>query len=148
MDNGAVTKISYGLYVLTAKDRDKDNGCIINTVMQVSVNPERLAVSVSKTNLTTDMIKKTGKFNLSVLNTQADFELFKHFGFKSGREMDKFKNYGHCERSCNDIYYLTEAANAFISVEVEKCIDIGSHIMFIGRITEMKVLNELPSVTY
>ncbi len=148
MDNNAITKISYGLYVLTARDGEKDNGCIINTVMQVSVNPDRLAVSVSKTNLTKDMIEKTGRFNLSVLNTEADFELFKHFGFKSGRETDKFQNYGCCERSGNGIYYLTEATNAFISAEVENSIDIGSHIMFIGRINEMKVLNDVPSVTY
>ncbi len=148
MDNNAITKISYGLYVLTARDGNKDNGCIINTVMQVSVNPDRLAVCVSKSNLTNDMIEKTGNLNLSILNTEADFELFKHFGFKSGRETEKFKDYKYCERSNNGIYYLTKSVNAFISAEIEKSIDVGSHIMYIGRIKEMKVINDLPPVTY
>ena len=148
MDKKAMYKLSYGLFVLTAKDEEKDNGCIINTAIQASSMPNQLSICVNKANLTHDMIVKTGKFTVSVISQDAGFDLFKHFGFQSGKDVDKFKNFEKCKRGENSIYYITEGTNAYISVNVSKTEDLGSHTMFIGEITNMEVLSETPSVTY
>lgn len=148
MDKKAMYKLSYGLFVLTAKDEEKDNGCIINTAIQASSMPNQLSICVNKANLTHDMIVKTGKFTVSVISQDAGFDLFKHFGFQSGKYVDKFKNFEKCKRGENSIYYITEGTNAYISVNVSKTEDLGSHTMFIGEITDMEVLSETPSVTY
>ena len=148
MDKKAMYKLSYGLFVLTAKDEEKDNGCIINTAIQASSMPNQLSICVNKANLTHDMIVKTGKFTVSVISQDAGFDLFKHFGFQSGKDVDKFKNFEKCKRGENSIYYITEGTNAYISVNLSKTEDLGSHTMFIGEITDMEVLSETPSVTY
>ena len=94
------------------------------------------------------MIVNTGKFTVSVLSQAADFELFKRFGFQSGRDVDKFEGYEACRRGENGIYYVTEGTNAYISAKADHMIDLGSHTMFIGEITDMDVLSKDPSVTY
>ena len=148
MDKKAMYKLSYGLFVLTAKEADKDNGCIINTAIQAASEPNQLSICVNKQNYTHDMVKRTGEFTVSVLSQNADFELFKHFGFQSGRDVNKFENFTQCSRGTNGIYYITEGTNAYLSVKVKKTEDLGSHTMFIGEITDMEVLSEAPSVTY
>lgn len=148
MDKKAMYKLSYGLFVLTARDGAKDNGCIINTAIQAASEPNQLSICVNKANYTHDMIKRTGKFTVSVLSEQADFELFKHFGFQSGRDVDKFTNFTGCARGADGLYYITEGTNAYISVTVDKTVDLGSHTMFIGEITDMAVLSDTPSTTY
>ena len=148
MDKKAMYKLSYGLFVLTARDGEKDNGCIINTAIQAASEPNQLSICVNKANYTHDMIKRTGKFTVSVLSEQADFELFKHFGFQSGRDVDKFTNFTSCARGADGLYYITEGTNAYISVTVDKTVDLGSHTMFIGEITDMAVLSDTPSTTY
>ena len=148
MDNKALYTLSCGLFVLTARDGDKDNGCIINTAMQVSSEPCGISISVSKENYTHDMILKTGKFTVSTLCEDADFELYKHFGFSSGRDTDKFAGFDGCARGENGIMYITESTNACIFVNVLKTVDLGSHTMFIGEAEDMKVLSDKPSVTY
>lgn len=148
MDKKAMYKLSYGLFVLTARDGEKDNGCIINTAIQAASEPNQLSICVNKANYTHDMIKRTGKFTVSVLSEQADFELFKHFGFQSGRDVDKFTNFTGCARGADGLYYITEGTNAYISVTVDKTVDLGSHTMFIGEITDMAVLSDTPSTTY
>ena len=141
-------KLSYGLFVLTAKEGTKDNGCIINTAIQAASTPNQMSVCVNKANYTHDMIMKTGEFTVSVISQRATFELFKHFGFQTGREVDKFANYFACSRGANGIYYVTEGTNAYISVKVDKTEDLGSHTMFIGEITDMEVLSNDTSATY
>lgn len=141
-------KLSYGLFVLTARDGEKDNGCIINTAIQAASEPNQLSICVNKANYTHDMIERTGKFTVSVLSEQADFELFKRFGFQSGRDVDKFTNFTGCARGADGLYYITEGTNAYISVTVDKTVDLGSHTMFIGEITDMAVLSDTPSTTY
>lgn len=148
MDKKAMYKLSYGLFVLTARDGEKDNGCIINTAIQAASEPNQLSICVNKANYTHDMIERTGKFTVSVLSEQADFELFKHFGFQSGRDVDKFTNFTDCARGADGLYYITEGTNAYISVTVDKTVDLGSHTMFIGEITDMAVLSDTPSTTY
>lgn len=148
MDKKAMYKLSYGLFVLTARDGEKDNGCIINTAIQAASEPNQLSICVNKANYTHDMIERTGKFTVSVLSEQADFELFKRFGFQSGRDVDKFTNFTGCARGADGLYYITDGTNAYISVTVDKTVDLGSHTMFIGEITDMAVLSDTPSTTY
>ena len=148
MDNQALFKLSYGLFVLTARDGEKDNGCIINTAIQAASTPNQLSICVNKANYTHDMIVKTGIFTVSILTKKASFDIFKRFGFASGRDVDKFADYAECKRGENSVYYITEATNAYISVKVSKTEDLGSYTMFVGEITDMEVLSEEPSVTY
>lgn len=148
MDNKAMFKIGYGLYVLTASDNGKDNGCIINTAMQVTSTPNRISVTVNKQNYTHDIIVGTGEFNVSVLSQEANFEMFKRFGFQSGRDVDKFASYGFCKKAPNGIYYISNQTNAYISGKVEQSTDLGTHTMFIAAVTDAQVLSDVPTVTY
>jgi flavin reductase (DIM6/NTAB) family NADH-FMN oxidoreductase RutF/rubredoxin len=148
MNKKAMYKLSYGLFVLTAKNGEKDNGCIINTAIQAASAPNQLSICVNKANYTHDMIARTGEFTVSVIDQSAQFALFKHFGFQTGKDVDKFAGFKACERGANGIFYITEGTNAYISVKVTKTEDLGSHTMFIGQVTDMDVLSEQPSVTY
>ena len=146
-DSDALHKLSYGLFVLTAREGEKDNGCIVNTVVQLTESPRRVSVCVNKANLTHDMILRTGVFNACVLNARAPFELFKHYGFQSGRDVNKFEN-ADMPRTQNGLVYLTGVANAVISGKVVKTIDCGTHTLFIADVTEAEALDDLPSMTY
>ena len=148
MDMKAMYKLSYGLFVLTAKRGDKDNGCITNTAIQVTSEPNRISIAVNKANYTHDMVLETGKFNVSIISEKADFDLFKHFGFQSGRDVDKFADFADCARAENGIFYITKGTNAVISAEVEQCIDLGSHTLFIAKVTDLMVLDSASSATY
>lgn len=148
MDKKAMYHLTYGLFVLTTRLGEKDNGCIINTAGQVTSTPNRISITVNKDNLTHDLVKESGKFNISILSERADFDIFKHFGFQSGRETDKFDGYAACKRSENGLYYITEGTNAYISGTVEQAIDLGSHTMFIASVDDMEVLASEPSASY
>lgn len=140
-------KLSYGLFVLTAKD-ERDNGCIINTAFQVANDPTKLAISCQKNNLTREMIEKTGEFNVSVLTEEVPFEVIRHFGMQTGREVDKFKDCQEDVRAVNGIKYIPKYTNAFFSAKVLSSTDLGSHTLFVGEVTESKVLGNAPSCTY
>ena len=148
MDHKVMYNLSYGLFVLTTSFEGKDNGCIINTAGQVTSEPNRISITVNNANYTTELIKKSGKFNISILSEDASFDIFKHFGFQSGKEVDKFDGYSACKRSANGIYYTTEGVNSYISATVEQAIDLGSHTMFIAKVDAMEVLSKVPSATY
>ena len=148
MDKKAMYKLSYGLFVLTAKEGDKDNGCIINTAIQAASTPNQMSICVNKANYTHDMIMRTGLFNVSILSRQVEFDLFKRFGFQSGKDVNKFADFNLCKRGENGLLYVTDGTNAYISVKVDKVEDLGSHTMFIGEVTDMEVLSDYPSVTY
>ncbi len=140
--------IQYGLFVITTKDGDRDNGCISNTVAQVTAQPNRISVALNKSNFTTELIQKSGRFTASILSEAADFELFKHFGFQSGRTVNKFADFTDCRRVSNGTFAITRGTNAFISADVEQAIDLGTHMLFIGLVTEMETLSDTPSATY
>jgi flavin reductase (DIM6/NTAB) family NADH-FMN oxidoreductase RutF/rubredoxin len=142
-------KLTYGLFVLTAKDGEKDNGCIINTVLQVTSRPPLVGViTVNKQNHTHDMILRARKFNVSVLTTNTPFEIFQRFGFQSGATVDKFADFNDIKRSDNGILYLTNYANAFLSFDVTDTMDFGSHTMFKAGIMDGEVISDTDSVTY
>lgn len=148
MDAKAMFKFSYGLFVLSARENGFDNGCIINTAMQVTVAPNQIAITVNKTNKTHDMIHATGVFNLSMLSEQTPFSIFQRFGFQCGRNVDKFAGFDQKKRSENGLYYITDYANAYVSGKVVREVDLGTHTLFIAEVTEAEVLSDIPSVTY
>lgn len=143
----AVYNISYGLYVLTAKG-EKMNGCIINTLNQVTTTPNRIVIAVNKENLTTSIIQKTKKFNVSMLDEKTEFELISHFGFQSGKTTDKFEKFSDYKLADNDIAYITKNTNSYITATVVEEKDLGTHIMFFADVDGDYVLSSVPSLTY
>ena len=148
VEQNAMFSLSYGLFVLTARDGAKDNGCIINTVTQLTDTPKRISIAVNKANYTHDMIKKTGVFNVSVLSNDAPFAMFQHYGFQSGRDVDKFAGVQGMARATNGVYYLPYCTNAFISARVTQTIEFETHTLFIADVTEARQLSDMPSMTY
>ncbi|MCL2634121.1 MAG: flavin reductase [Oscillospiraceae bacterium] len=146
----AMFKIPCGLFLLTTKDSDKDNGCIINTVMQITDNPKRIAIAVNKANYTHKTITQTGEFNACVLTQSTPYSIFEHFGFQSGSDVEKFKfaEYDSDARTANNIRYLPKFVNAVISAKVVETQDYGSHSLFTAEVTETLVLSDEGGVTY
>lgn len=146
-DMNALFKIGYGLYVVTSNDGKQNNGLIVNTVTQVSDNPNRIAVNINKANYSYHVIKQTGILNVNCLTIDAPFKVFENFGFQSGRNTDKFVNYPYIV-SDNGLPILTNYINASISLKVENYIDLDSHGMFICSVTEARVMNNKETMTY
>ena len=146
-DMSALFKIGYGLYVVTSNDGKKDNGLIVNTVTQVSDSPNRIAVNINKQNYSHHVIKQTGKLNVNCLSVEAPFSIFERFGFQSGRTADKFADFKPLH-SDNGLAFLPRYINAFISLEVENYVDLGSHGMFICKVTEARVMSDKETMTY
>jgi len=148
-DNTALFKASYGLYLLSAKSGDRDNACIINTFLQVTSNvPVGCLISVNKQNFTNEMISRTREFNLSMLTVETPFELLKRFGYQSGRNVDKLKDFTGFDRSENGLIYLTDYANAFLSFDVFEMKEFDSHTLFLATLAESQTLSSKESLTY
>ncbi len=147
MDKKAMYDIGYGLYVLTAREDGKSSGCIINTAMQVTSTPNRISIAVNKQNHTHDMILRTKAFNLSVLGEQAGFDLIRHFGFQSGRDVNKFEDF---EQPCTitGIPYIAEHTTAWLSCWTQQTIDLGTHTLFIADVTDGGKLGSENPMTY
>jgi len=146
-DLTALFNIGYGLYVVTSNDGDKDNGLIVNTVSQVTNTPNRIAVTIDKQNYSHHVIKQTGIMNVNCLSVEAPFKVFENFGFRSGRDTDKFSE---CTplRSKNGLAFLPRYINSFMSLRVEQYIDLDTHGMFICSVTEAKVISKAETMTY
>ena len=146
-DMTALFKIGYGLYVVTSNDGNKDNGLIVNTVTQLTDNPNRVAVNINKANYSHDVIKETGIMNVNCLSTKAPFKVFQTFGFQSGKTADKFAG---CTpfRSDNGLVFLPRYINAFLSLKVEQYVDLDTHGMFICSVTEARVISDVETMTY
>ncbi len=147
MDKKAMYKLTYGLFILTAKEEEKDNGCIVNTVTQVTTEPNRITVAVNKKNYTHDMILRTGTFNVSVLTENSRFETYRHWGFQSGAETDKMEGITF-QRAENGIVYIEDQCNAYISAKVVSATDLGTHTLFLADVTDARALADEESVTY
>lgn len=146
-DEKAMFRLSYGLYILTASEGDKDNGCIINTVTQVTAQPNQIVVAINKQNYTHGMILRTGQFNVSVLTTESRFETYKHWGFQSGANTDKLERIEY-RRTENGIVYIANECNAYLSARVVSVTDLGTHSLFLAEVTGAAVLSDNDSVTY
>lgn len=143
----AMYNLTYGLFILTARDGDKDNGCIVNTVSQVTSSPNRIIVAVNKDNYTHNMIVQSGVFNVSILTEKSSFETYRHWGYQSGREVNKAQGI-EFYRSQNGVIFLAKETNAYLSAKVVSMTDLGTHTLFLADVTEAAVLSEVPSVTY
>jgi flavin reductase (DIM6/NTAB) family NADH-FMN oxidoreductase RutF len=138
----------YGMYLLTAREGEQDFGCLVNTAIQVSSQPDRIAVCVVKSNLTHEVLQRTGVFNLSGLQEEAPMELFRNFGMRSSRKTDKFTQFPGLARSANGILFPSDWGTMCLSAEVTEQVDLGDHTLFIGRITDDAVLHESPTCSY
>ena len=147
IEREAMYKITYGLFMLTTTDGQKQNGCIVNTVSMITDNPTRIVVFVNKANYSEELLRKTGVFNVSILTESTPFDTFKQFGFQSGRNVDKFEG-GMYATSENGLYYLPEHTNAVLSGKVVDMLDYGTHTLFVAEVTEAKKLSDEKSVTY
>ena len=148
IDPSALNNIGYGLYVVTSHDGKKDNGLIVNTVSQVTSTPNRVSVTVNKLNYSCDVIAKTGILNVSTLSEDAPFKVFEQFGFQSGKEVDKFSDFPHAQRSANGLLYLSKYTNSYISCKVVSIVDLQTHLMFICDVTQCVNLSDAPTMTY
>ena len=145
-DSRVMMKIPYGVYILTARDGDTDNGCIVNTVTQITSGPISVMVAVNKNNYTEELIRKSGRFNVSILDTDTDFETIKHFGFQSGRDVKKiFEGIG---RTKNGVSYISAGVCGVISARVTSVQDMGTHTVFFGEVTETFDISEKTPLTY
>ncbi len=147
MDIKAFFKMTYGLYVVSTRFEEKDCGCIVNTLEQVTAEPIKMAVAISKNNLTEQLIEKSGLFTAVALTQDADIKLIGNFGFKSGRDVDKFAAYSYA-RDENGIAYLTESTAARFSMKLIDRLDLDTHVMLIGEVLAAEVLSEGEPLTY
>ena len=152
MDSKVMFNIQYGLFVLSSKSDDKDNACIINTVTQVTAAPvaskDRISIAVNKKNFTHDLIAQSKVFTVSIISEAATFELFKHFGFQSGRNVDKFADFDKVQRTANGTLAITEGTNSYISANVIQQVELDTHSIFIAEVVDMEKFNDIPSTTY
>lgn len=147
MNPKALFQISYGLYIAASKFDKKMNGCIVNTVMQITDNPKQVAVAINKENLTCEIVQKSRMISLSVLSEAAPFSLFQHFGFQSGRKVDKFVNYPFALTK-QELPYLTSYTSAFIDCKVTNTIDLGTHLLFIATVNDCEIISSEKAMTY
>ena len=147
MDKKAIYNLSYGVFMVSTKAGEVANGCITNTCIQVASNPVRIAISVLNSNYTCDLIKESGIFAVSILDNDCTFETIKHFGFQSGRDVDKFGNITP-PTDCNDVPYLGWQSCAVISGKVVEQHDLGTHTLFIAEAVDEKVLSDKEPITY
>ena len=147
-DDKALFNIGYGLYVVTSNDGEKDNGLIVNAVTQVTNTPSRVAVTINKQNYSHHVIKQTGVMNVNCLSIEAPFSVFECFGFRSGRNADKFEGQDDVIHSANGLAVLPRYINSFMSLKVDEYLDLGTHGMFICSVTEARVINNVETMTY
>lgn len=144
----AMYALSYGLFVLTTREGEKDNGCIINTGMQVTTTPNRILFAVNKDNYTHDLLMNSKRFTLSIISEEADFSLFQRFGFQSGRTADKFAGFADVVRGENEVLRPIKGVNAWINGWVVSHTDLGSHTLFLADVVDGDVVSDAPSATY
>ncbi len=148
LNQNTLFQIGYGLYLVAANENGKDNACIVNTVMQVTQNPIRLLVSVSNQNVTHDMIKNTGKVTVSVLTEKTPFSVYSHFGYQSGKQVDKFLDFEDVTRCANGCYRLNRNSSAYFCGTVSESFALDTHTMFLVEVTDADIVSTQIPVTY
>ena len=147
MDYHAFDKLSYGLYIVSSEAGGKAAGCIVNTLGQVTVSPVQVAVTINKENQTTRTILESGKFSATVLAESASMELIGRFGFQCSRDVDKSAGFAWA-RDINGVPYVTEQCAARFACTVVNEVDLGTHILFVARVDDWAVLDDVPQMTY
>lgn len=147
LDLKTLFKISYGLYIIASKSEDKINGQIVNTVFQVSADPPTIAISVNKLNLTHQYILDSGFFTVNILEQETPMTLIGQFGFKTGREINKFEGIQY-EKTANDIPIIKDNSVGYLELKVIEKIDVFTHTVFIGEIVDAKTFSDKEPMTY
>ena len=147
MNLKALHNISYGLYVVSSKKGDRLNGQIANTVIQVTSEPPNVAVCINKQNLTHEFITESKAFTASMLSQDTPLSFIGHFGFKSGRELDKFKDVNYRLGESKAPIVLDHTL-AYVEAKVISQVDVGTHTIFIGGLVGADVLKEGEPMTY
>ncbi len=147
MDTKAFFKLNYGLYIVTTKNNEKESGCVINTMTQVTADPAQVCITLNKETYTGKLIQESQIFNVSVLLDEVSMDTITQFGFQSGKDVDKFA-VGEYETDLNGVHYLAKESAAMFACRVEKMVDVGTHIMYIAKVEDAKVLSDLPTLTY
>jgi len=147
-ETDVMSLMSCGMYLISVSDGIKDNGCIINSAIQITNEPVRIVFALGKRTYTHKLLRKTGQFNLCVLDKSVNPDLITRFGYASGREKSKFDGLEECTRSANGIYYLTNGSNAYMSFETVALADWDTHTLFTAKLTHAEILSSLPSLSY
>lgn len=147
VDRKVFRDLSYGLYIVTSRDGEKLNGQIINTAIQVTSDPPRVAVIINKKNFTHDLIDKSKIFGISVLDEKAPMTFIGLFGFRSGRDIDKLTKVQFKE-GITECPLVTENALSVLEARVTGQIDLGSHTIFIGETVNAEALRDGRPMTY
>ena len=147
MNQNALHKLGYGMYIIGSRKGDRLNGQVANTVFQITSEPPTVAVSINKKNLTNEFIKDSRVFTASVLRQATPLSFIGQFGFKSGRDIDKLKgiNYKIGETKAP---IILDNAVAYLEAEVTNDIDVGTHTIFIGKIVNAEIITEDECLTY
>jgi flavin reductase (DIM6/NTAB) family NADH-FMN oxidoreductase RutF/rubredoxin len=147
MNHKALHNLSYGLYVISSRKGNRFNGQIANTVMQVTSDPPTIAVSINKQNLTHEFISESKAFTASILSQDTPLDFIGHFGFKSGREIDKLRDVNH-KLGETKAPIILDHSLAYLEARVINQVDVGTHTIFIGELVEADVLREGEPMTY
>lgn len=147
-NQNALFQISYGLFFVATNENGMDNACIVNTVMQVTQNPVCLLVSISNQNLTHDMVNRTGKLTVSVLTEKTPFSVYRHFGYQSGKQVDKFADFEDVTRCANGCYRLNRNSSAYFCGTVRESVALDTHTLFLVEITAADIVSSEIPVTY
>jgi flavin reductase (DIM6/NTAB) family NADH-FMN oxidoreductase RutF/rubredoxin len=147
MDSNAFQKCSYGVYIVSTQNNGKLNGQIANTVCQVASDPPIVSVSINKENLTHGMMTESRVFSISVLSEEAPMQFIGRFGFKSGRDIDKFEGVGYRvgKTKCP---IVVDYVTSYMDCEMAGSIDVGTHTVFLGRVIEAEVVGQGHPMTY
>ncbi|MBE5937418.1 MAG: flavin reductase [Lachnospiraceae bacterium] len=147
MDKNALFNLTYGVFMVSVKSEDCINGCITNTCIQVANSPIRVAISVLNSNYTCELLNENDCFTLSLLDESCTYEIIKHFGMQSGRDVDKFEGMD-LKTDINGLPYITDGACAVISCKVVSRENLGSHTLFVGEVVDAEVLSDKSPLTY
>ena len=147
MNQASLHKLSCGLYLISSQYDGKSSGCIANTLQQVTSSPVQLSITLNKNNYTEQLIEQSGTFNAVVLSQNVDMDVIRHFGFQSGKDIEKYETQDHKVDGCN-IPYIQQHAVAYFTCKVVSKLDVGTHVIFVGEVVEMEVLNEEEVMTY
>ncbi|HAL18778.1 MAG TPA: flavin reductase [Spirochaetaceae bacterium] len=147
MDTKAFYRLTYGVFIVSVRSGDKVNACITNTCIQVASDPVRIALSCINASYTTELIKQSGRFIVSVLDKTAPFDLIKRFGMQSGRNVDKFKGI-EFKTMRDGTPFVDSHSCALFECKAASSVDLGSHTLFIAEVTDAKVLGNEPPLTY
>ena len=147
VERGVFRDLSYGLYIVTSKDEGRLNGEVVNTVIQVTSEPPRVAVIINKKNLTHEFILNSKVFSASVLEESTPMIFLGPFGFRSGRDVDKLSKVDFKE-GMTGCPLITEHALSVLEAEVIDQIDLGTHTVFIGNVVSSEILKKGSPLTY